>query len=466
VDTFYIRLPAALAEANPQISGADIKEKPRLPQPPDSETTSQSATRPSASASAPGGQDAFYKVVLQSPVMGSYDLHVTVRQAFQAGEAGTPAAVTVEPILAAGKLTDQSGTIAVAKSDTLAIGEPTKLENLIPADPGSAADLPYEPYRQRASLAYKYNAPPFALVLPVVIQKEAAVFTTIASAAIVEQVLGRDGTLNGRVTYLLATSKGDRLPIKLPPNAKLYAVTLNGAEAPVEAGAAPDLRIVRLPPSAGQVSKVVLEISYGLDKAAAGAMSVPEVPGDIPVQQTLWRLWLPQDSYLLAHDRNFVTLPSYQADNLLRTLGVGQPAAVVFKLNPQGQAWDFSRQGPPGKLWTWQANKDWFSVSVWIVAILVGAAMLMLSGLARSVIVLGMLLAGAIVHLVAPLLASQVARTAVLPAVLVGGLWLAQWVFIRLPRWVRTLPPRTQPAPAKPSGPGSGASNQAGQAKE
>ena len=53
-----------------------------------------------------------------------------------------------------------------------------------------------------------YSAPSFELVLPVQSQAEAAVITTIASAAIVEQVLARDGTLNTHATYLLTTSRG------------------------------------------------------------------------------------------------------------------------------------------------------------------------------------------------------------------------------------------------------------------
>lgn len=451
VDTFYVKLPAALADANVQITGAGIKEKPRVAQAPGDgpEATSQAANAPSSSS--PAGEWAYYKIVLQSPVMGDYDLRIKARQAFQAGEVGKAATVVVEPILAAGKLTDQSGTIAIAKGETLAIGEPTKMDNLIPADPGSAADLPYEPFRQQAALAFKYSSPPFALALPVVTQKEAAVFTTIASAAIIEQVLGRDGTLNGRVVYLLATSKGDRLPINLPPKAKLYAVMLNGAEAPVEAGATADQRIIRLPLSAGAVSKIVLDISYGLDKAAPGSLTAPELPPDIPVQQTLWRLWVPQDSNLLAHDKDYATLTSWQADSLLSTLNAGQPTPVAFRLSPQGQAWQFSRQGAPGKLWTWQLDRQWFSIAVWVVIILIGVALLPFRGLTRLLIVLGLLLVGGVINLAAPLLAGQFVRTGLLALTIVAGLWLAQWAFVRLPKWIRAnMPGKPAPVAATP----------------
>jgi len=193
-------------------------------------------------------------------VTGSYQLKVNLRQPFQAGRTGQAATVKAEPIL--------NGHIAIAKADTLAIGEPV-MDGLIPADPGSAADLPYQPHRNGASLAFKYNAPPFALSLPVVVQKEASVFTTMVSGVLIEQVLARDGMLNTRALYLLATSQGDRLPVTLPAGAELTAVLLNGSETPVEKGVSPDELIVRLPPSAGQVSKFVLEISYGLKSVSA-----------------------------------------------------------------------------------------------------------------------------------------------------------------------------------------------------
>ncbi|MHC4215102.1 MAG: hypothetical protein ACYSWP_17210, partial [Planctomycetota bacterium] len=119
---------------------------------------------------------AYYKVVLQSKVTGNYRLSVKTRRSFQAGEAQQATGVKVEPILAAGKLSDQSGHIAIAKADTFAIGEP-KIKNLIAADPGSALDLPQQSHRKIASLAFKYNTPGFELSFPVVTQKEAKVFT-------------------------------------------------------------------------------------------------------------------------------------------------------------------------------------------------------------------------------------------------------------------------------------------------
>jgi len=180
VGTFYLKMPAELARKGVDITGANIKEKPRIDELPSELRGKDEKTEEE------GIEWAYYKVVLQSKVIGSYQLKVRARRAFQAGQVGQATIVEVGPILAAGKLSDQSGHIAIAKAETLAIGEPVS-KNLIPADAGSAADLPYQAHRRIASLAFKYNAPPFELSLPVVAQKEASVFTTIVSGAIIER---------------------------------------------------------------------------------------------------------------------------------------------------------------------------------------------------------------------------------------------------------------------------------------
>jgi len=442
VDTLYVKMPVALADAGVQISGPNIKEKPRIDELP--------ADQRDDTNEPPAGSIrwAYYKVALQSKVSDSYELRVQARRSFRAGQVGQATTVEVEPILAAGKLSDQSGHIAIAKADTLAIGEPV-VENLTPADASSAADLPYEPHRRAASLAFKYNAPPFALRLPVVVQKEAAVFTTIVRGVIVEQILARDGMLNTHVTYLLVTSFGDRLPLTLPEGAELTAVLLNGDETPLEMGTSPEQRIVRLPPSAGQVSPFVVEISYGIRRASASSLTVPALPKEIPVQQTLWRLWIPQDYYLLGHDRVFCRVEPQQALNLLGSLrfspatsGQGLPPAQVrglnvdvgFKLSGQGKAIDFVRQGAPGKLSARVVGKEVFSIIVWVLIIAAGAAMLKLTVYRRVMVILAAAFIAGLIRLYLPLLVDQVVRLGTFAAILVLLLWLVQWIYVKLPK--------------------------------
>jgi hypothetical protein len=439
VDTFYLKVPRELDAAGIQISGANIKEKPRIEQlPPDQRTET-------AEAEVDDANWVYYKVVLQSKVIGSYRCKVQSRQTFQAGQVGQPTTIKVEPILAAGKLSVQNGHIAVAKAETLAIGEPS-IDNLIPADAGSAVDLPYERHRRIASLAFKYNAPPFELSFPVVTQKEATVFTTILSGAIIEQVLARDGMLNTHAIYLLETSQGDRLPVTLPSGAELTAVLLNGDEAPVEMSISQDERIVRLPPSAGRVSKFVLEISYGLKGVSPSRLTAPILPQEIPVQQTLWRLWIPQDYYLLGHNRVFSRLEKRQiAENMRATLARRQPSPVEFKLSAQGKVCDFVRQGAPGMLSVMLMSKEAFNIAVWALVIAAGLLLLKLSGFHRVVIVLAIGLVAAIVHLFLPLLISHTIRVGVFAGILVILLWVAQWAFVRLPGIREALPARKKP---------------------
>ncbi len=466
VDTFYLKMPAALADAEVQIAGDPdparprIKEKPRIDALPADQRAKAPPTQPAASA--PASKWAYYKIVLQLPVLGRYRVRVTARRSFQAGGADEPTPVVVHPILAAGRLADQRGQIAVAKADTLAVLSPAA-ENLTPADPGSAADLPHEPHRRLAALAFKYGAPPFALSLPVVTQKEAAVITTMVTGAMIEQVLAPDGMLNTRAVYLLATSRGDRLAITLPPGATPYQFLLNGQEAAVEAAPA-GKRIVRLPPSAGQVGRFVLEVSYGVAGARAGALGAPTLPEEIPFQQTLWRVWLPEEDYVLGHDRRFSRIDRYQAEQLLGELAAGQPAPVRFGREREGQALHFVRQGAPGELSVLLADKRWFSVIVWAAVLAAGAAMLKLRWFHRCVVVLAAAAAGLGVGLFSPLLSARLALTASPAAALVLLLWVAQWLFVAVPgrlearRRARASaaaagappPPPSEPAPQAP----------------
>jgi hypothetical protein len=484
-DTFYLKMPAALADAGARISGADIKERPRIDKLPDDQRQpppgGAAASAPAASAPADAGpvKWAYYKIVLQAPVIGSYRLTVDTRRSFQAGEKANT--VAVEPILAAGKLSDQIGYIAVVKADTLAIGELTPT-NLLPGDPTSATDVPEPSHRALApTLAFRYNAPPFELSLSVVSQKEAAVFTTIATGAVIEQVLGRDGELNTNATFLLATSRGDRLAVRLPKGAKLFGVLLNGAEAPVEAGSAPEQKIVRLPPSAGQVAKIVLELRYGLKDPSGRRLEAPHLPDEIPVQQTLWRLRIPAEDYLLWFDSVFSRLGSgARGEEQLGNLAAGYPGTVQFKFAKQGQVWDFVRQGPPGDLRICKLGREPFAIAVWAVILIVGAIALKLNGFHRCVLVLAAAVAAIVLRLFAPLLVRQLVLSGLWAGVIVLGLWLAYWLFKLLPRQAAkradnkrpaappTLSPAPAAAPSPPPIPQASSDNQppAGQDKE
>ncbi len=447
VDTFYLQVPASLA-GDIRIQGKDIKEQPQVDAPEDTgmrgHGDAEKDANPRISASdrlrvathdsqISSGKFVYYKIVLQAPITGAYTLAVTCRQPFQAGTVDKPALVKVEPILAAGKLSDQNGYVTIAKADTLAIAAP-EFKNLTPADPGSETDLPYAPHRQVAVIAFKYAAPPFELTLPVVLQQEADVFTKIVTAAIMEQVIDRQGTLNTHATFLVSSSRGDRLAFTLPARAKVFSVQLNGAEAAVEPGASADGRVVRMPPSAGQVSRVVLEISYGLDNASAADLAGPELPKDIPVQQTIWRLCVPQEDYVIGYDRTFARVNSQASQNLLEALAAGQATKPAFKLAQQGQVWDFTRQGAPGKLSVHLVSRETFHISIWVAVLAIGAFMLRLRGFTRTLIVLAAAVAMSVMDLIWPLLVDQVCLAVGGPVGIVAMLWLAQWIFIRMPR--------------------------------
>ena len=432
VDTFYLKMPASLAHAGARISGPDIKERPRIDKLPDDQVTTKPADDDDAI------KWAYYKVVLQSPVIGRYRLRVDSRRSFLAGAEGKVSNVAVEPILAAGKLSDQTGFIAIAKADTLAIRDP-KVKNLLPGDPTNAADVPEASYRKVAALAFRYNAPPFELSLPVATQKEAAVFTTIATGAIIEQVLGRDGALNTNATFLLDTSRGDRIAVTLPEGNTGLRVLLNGQNAPVETGDTANVKIVRLPPSAGQVTKLVLELRYSMNIGRSGKLTAPKLPEGIPVHQTFWRLIIPSEDLLLWFDNAFSKVQS--GPQQVRQMARGYPAKVQLRFSQQGKAFDFIRQGLPDELGVIKLPKEIFSIAVWVLILVVGVAALKFCGFGRCVLVLIAVLATVVIRLFAPLLARQIVLAGYWAGMIVIGLWLAHWIFKSLPKQINRSRP-------------------------
>jgi hypothetical protein len=466
-DTFYVQLPAAMAK-DVQVSGDNIKEKAQIDKLPvnqaaalpaahaedqgdlvmlaDAPPITGSSTASTEPATLPAGangsyvigyslgdppsgsKSVYYKVVLQSPVIGGYTLTVDCRQPFVPAPVGHSVDVEVLPILAAGKISDQSGQIAIAKAETLAIVNPS-FKGLTPADPASAADLPYEKHRQTASLAFKYDNPPFELTLGVLSQAQAEVITTHARAAIIEQVLALDGALSTHGTFLISTSRGDRLAFTLPEGAKLYEVLLDGMEAQIETGGHPGERLVRLPRAAGQVSRFVLEIKYGLDGVSPARLPSVQFDKDLSVDVTLWRISLPQDTDVLRYDRNFSRPTGPQGEEMLRTLSEGLPNQLQWKLPQQGgQTLVYFKQGPPGELSLYTAGHQTFSILAWIVMIGAGLAMLPLAGRTRLKVVLVAAIALLVVHLYAPDFVRRFASVGTWGAVIVAIMWAGQWL--------------------------------------
>jgi hypothetical protein len=160
------------------------------------------------------------------------------------------------------------------------------------------------------------------------------------------------------------------------------------------------------------------------------------------VQQTLWRVYVPAEDVVIRYDRTFSQLDGYQADQLIGTLGAGQPSAVAFKLAAQGRRLDFLRQGAPGTLTITIMGKEMFSIIVWVLVLAAGAVMLRMRGFTRILVILGVVLLGLVVELWAPMLVVRVWVVSFWAVAIVLMLWLAQWVFFRLPQWKKDLDAR------------------------
>lgn len=423
VRTFYLTMPPELGDAELQIDGENIQETPRIDALPADQMPENELVE--------ANDWIYHKIVLQSPLIGSYRLKVSWRQGLQL-TAEKVQQIRIQPVMAAGKISDQSAEIAIAKGATLAVGIP-EFENLTPADPTSSRDLTYAPHRGEALLAFTSNSPPYQLTLPVRLQQEAEVITTIVDAALIEQVLGRDGTLNAKATYLISTSRGDRLAVTYPEGATVYPPLLDGQEVAMES-ASGNTRLIRLPHSAGQVNRFLLELPYGLSEVEAGSMQAPSLPDQVPVQRTWWQVWVPEDQRLLHFDSSFARLEGPLPD-LGRLVDRNLPAEVR-QLPTQGVALAFVKQGQARQLDVTVMDRTIFVGLVGVVILLAGAALLLVGGFVRGLALLGGALLVALIWLPAPLLAASLARAAIVPVLLVLGLWALHALFFSLlPAW-------------------------------
>ena len=308
------------------------------------------------------------------------------------------------------------------------------MDNLQPADPSSSQDVAYAPHRKDAVQAFRSDKPPFQLSLPVVLQKEAEVFTAIINATIHEQAIARDGALNGRSIFLISTNRGDRLKINFPEESRIYSFFLDGDEIQVESADSANARIIRLPPSAGQVSKVVLETTYGLDDASTRELFAPSLPEGVPVQRTWWRLWVPEDHQLLSYDRNFER-PQY-GENLKGIFNETSSSHPFHasSFEPRGTLFQFEKQGKAAVLQLGLHRKETVAIIVWLLVIVIGVALMKLGYFERFRVALGILALVAIWYLYQPLFSEAIVRHAAGPAVLILLLWSAQLVFWTFPK--------------------------------
>ena len=89
--------------------------------------------------------------------------------------------------------------------------------------------------------------------------------------------------------------------------------------------------------------RFVLEVAYGVKGARASCLKAPALSADIPVQQTLWRPWIPDYYLVLGHDRVFSIAKSWQVSSLIRppgrqaSVGIGRWGGVLV-----GVGWGWS----------------------------------------------------------------------------------------------------------------------------
>jgi hypothetical protein len=143
---------------------------------------------------------------------------------------------------------------------------------------------------------------------------------------------------------------------------------------------------------------------------------------------------MPDEWYLLGHDRMFSKLSNSSGDQMINIHRGKYGSNVGFKLPGQGSLITFSRQGSADSLSLVTMGKELFTIIVWVAIILAGVVMCGLSGYIRVVIVVSAALGLGVLNLFMPLLIEQLAATGEYAVYLVGVLWIGHWVFNKMPR--------------------------------
>ena len=193
-----------------------------------------------------------WRIVLDRHVTGNLTLAVDFEQEFSTRaaddeiaesateQADTPVAI---PVLALRNVSRQSGIVALeAASDQQIDYEPENLRDLDPAD--VSQPRVYVP-SQRIVAAYHYPRLPYRLAISATRHASESVLTALCESAEITSVPGRQGRMRHQARFWLRSGNLQHLPVKLPVNADLWSVILDGQ--PVEVREKQGAYIVPLP---------------------------------------------------------------------------------------------------------------------------------------------------------------------------------------------------------------------------
>jgi hypothetical protein len=280
-DGIEFTLPSGLPEA--RVSGPDVRE----------------------TLTVPGGDPArrTYRVLWQNPVYNGGEAAFVMNLDVPLGAGGQ----RVPDLAFPGSAGGAGGFLLVENASS---GEMTLDYGGL--DPALEKDVPFLPPSIVAGTRFFRAEPgqPWRLGVQVTDLEKTAGRAALVAYAQLTSTLRADGEEWHRAVYRLQNRRLQFLPVELPPGMEFIGARVAGESVRVDAGPAAQLLVPLLKTRPGEQSYEV-ELVYrrparGQGRTAAFGrwqLDDPRLPG-VPIEKTLWDVWLPEDASLLSAGGN------------------------------------------------------------------------------------------------------------------------------------------------------------------
>jgi prepilin-type processing-associated H-X9-DG protein len=230
-----------------------------------------------------------WRVELQSPVQGTYQLTVTWEQPFS-----LKAGATEFDGVSAGGVERETGLLAISAKAPMQASE-AGADGLQRVDTGDFPDWAGNPDPSTA-LAYRYVRPGYKLSLNVRQLDDAEVLQAIVESAQFTSIVADDGQMMTALTMSLQSNGRQFLEIALPAGATVWSAFVAGQ--PVQPGLRDGKLLLPIEQSAGDNGATSVELTYVGTNAfprAKGKVGFVSPQFDVPLKNARWEVYLPPD---------------------------------------------------------------------------------------------------------------------------------------------------------------------------
>jgi prepilin-type processing-associated H-X9-DG protein len=230
-----------------------------------------------------------WRVELQSPVQGTYQLTVTWEQPFS-----LKAGATEFDGVSADGVERETGLLAISAKAPMQVSE-ANADGLQRVDTGDFPDWAGNPDPSTA-LAYRYVRPGYKLSLNVRQLDDAAVLQAIVENAQFTSIVADDGQTMTELTMSLQSNGRQFLEIALPAGATVWSAFVAGQ--PVQPGLHDGKLLLPIEQSAGDNGATSVELTYvgtNTFPRAKGKVGFVSPQFDVPLKNARWEVYLPPD---------------------------------------------------------------------------------------------------------------------------------------------------------------------------